>query len=451
MTSQARGRRYLKRTLIAASVAATGLGSGGALAGGLLLYEVGTADVGLASAGYGARAQDAATVFTNPAGMTRLDGSQLTLGAQLLYGDLKFSPSSGTSSDLGTNDGGNPIGWFPGGGAFFSHSISPDLKIGVAATGNFGLALKYNSDWVGRYYVQEGTLIGMSILPSIAYRVNPNLSLGASLNVMYGKLKQQVAINTPDPLRPGVILPINRSTTDGQLNLDNSTWGFGVNLGAMYEFSPATRVGFTWNSQVKLKFEPTLEWSGLPPGYQAILNARGLSNAVLSMDITVPQQLMLSGFHQIDDRWAVLGSVGWQQWSKFGKPEIGFVNSGNPTTVTENLDFKDTWHFALGGQYRISQPWLLNFGVAYDSGFQDNGHISPALPANSQWRFGIGAQNEISKNFSWGVAAEYAYGGTLDVNKQSQLPVTLGGRGDLVGSYDNAAVWFLAANLNWKF
>jgi len=80
---------------------------------------------------------------------------------------------------------------------FFSHSISPDLKVGIAATGNFGLALKYNSDWVGRYYVQEATLIGMSVLPSVAYRVNQNLSLGASLNVMYGKLKQQVAINNP--------------------------------------------------------------------------------------------------------------------------------------------------------------------------------------------------------------------------------------------------------------
>ena len=46
----------------------------------LMLYEVGTEDVGLASAGYTARAQDASTVFTNPAGMTRLDGTQSTLG-----------------------------------------------------------------------------------------------------------------------------------------------------------------------------------------------------------------------------------------------------------------------------------------------------------------------------------------------------------------------------------
>ncbi len=441
----------LQRKLALAALASAGLVSGNALAGGLLLYEVGTADVGLASAGYGARAQDAATVFTNPAGMTRLDGSQLTLGAQLLYGDLRFSPSAGTSPDLGTNDGGNPVGWFPGGGAFFSHSVSPDLKLGFAMTGNFGLALKYDTGWVGRYYVQEATLVGVSFLPSVAYRVNEKLSLGASVNAMYGKLKNQVAINVPDPLRPGVILPINRSTSDGRLELDDGTWGWGVNLGAMYEVSPATRVGLTWNSQVKLKFEPTLEFSSLPAGYRTLLQATGLYNATLGLDITVPQQVMLSGFHQATDRWALLASVGWQQWSKFGRPQIGLVDSGNPNTITADLDYKDTWHVAAGAQYRISQPWLLNFGIAYDSGFQPSGHISPALPANSQWRFGVGLQNDVSQTFNWGLAAEWAYGGDLDVNNRSALPVTAGGRGDLVGSFNNASVFFLAANFNWKF
>ena len=102
------------------ALCAGGLSSGQAAAGGLTLYEVGTADVGLASAGYNARAQDASTVLTNPAGMTRLEGTQVLLGAQMLYGDLKFSIGSGTSPQLGTGNGGNPVGWFPGGGAFFS-------------------------------------------------------------------------------------------------------------------------------------------------------------------------------------------------------------------------------------------------------------------------------------------------------------------------------------------
>jgi len=73
------------------------------------------------------------------------------------------------------------------------------------------------------------------------------------------------------------------------------------------------------------------------------------------------------------------------------------------------------------------------------------------LPVNDAWRFGAGVQNQVSKTFSWGVAAEYAYAGTLDVDKQSASPVPTGGRGDLVGSYPDAGIFFLAANFTWKF
>ena len=145
-----------------------------AMAGGLIAYEVGTADVGLASAGYNARAQDASTVFTNPAGMTRLEGTQFLASGQVLWGNTKFSIDSGTSPLLGDEDGGRVLGsdgWLPGGGGFLSYSVSPELKLGFALTGNFGAPLKYDNDWVGRYYVQETTLLGISLLPSMAYKV----------------------------------------------------------------------------------------------------------------------------------------------------------------------------------------------------------------------------------------------------------------------------------------
>jgi long-chain fatty acid transport protein len=126
------------------------------------------------------------------------------------------------------------------------------------------------------------------------------------------------------------------------------------------------------------------------------------------------------------------------------------LDSTNPTSLTTNLDFKDTWHVAAGAQYRLSDPWRLDFGVAYDSGFQSSSNVSPLLATNSAWRFGVGAQHEASQTFSWGLSFEYLYGGTLDTNRRSK-PVALGGRGDLVGSYNNIGYFFLAANLNWKF
>lgn len=419
------------------------LAAGPVLAGGLIAYEVGTADVGLASAGYNARAQDPSTVFTNPAGMTRLDGNQFLASGQLDYGWTEFSIGSGTSPALGTDSGGNAFGsdgWFLGGGGFLSYSVSPRLKLGFAMTGNFGAPLDYDDNWAGRYYVQETTLLGISLLPAVAYKVTDKLSLGASLNAMYGVYKNQVAINN-----------VNPAFGDGQLKLDDESWGWGGNLGLLYEIDAGTRLAFTWNSQVDLDFDAPAQFSNLAPGLSRVLNNRGLLNANLEVGIKVPQQVMASVFTQVNDRWAVLGSVGWQQWSKFGQVQLGIDDTSNPTSVTTSLDFKDTWHVALGAQYRLSDPWLLNFGIAYDSAFQDGSEVSPLLPVNSAWRFGVGGQQQLSKTAYWGLAAEYLYGGTLDTRLQGTRPVALGGRGDLVGSYDHTGTLFLAAYYNWTF
>jgi len=424
-------RTALTLALLAASATAS--------AGGLGLYEVGTDDVGLASAGYSARAQDASTVLTNPAGMTRLDGTQTLLGAQLLYADLNLSVDRGANQASG-GDGGNPIGWFPGGSAFITHRVSPEITLGMGMAGNFGLAEEYDNNWTGRYYGQKATLLGVSLLPSASYKVNDKLSLGAGVNVMYGIMKLQTAINNIDP-----------KFGDGKLKLEDNTWGVGGNLGLMYEPTPGTRLGLTYNSQVNLDFEGRAKFSGIAPVLNAALNKSGVNNANTKVDIKVPQGVMASLFTQVNDDWAVLGSLGWQDWSKFGMIQLT-VDSNNPTSTTTNLKFKDTWHAALGAQYRFKPEWLLNFGVAYDSKYQDEPIVSPLLPSNDAWRFGIGAQRQVINGFSWGAAAEYVYGGTLDVQQANKgVPVALGGRGDLNGSFNNASITFISVNAKWEF
>jgi long-chain fatty acid transport protein len=362
---------------------------------------------------------------------------------QVLWSNAKFSIDAGTSPALGNDDGGyvtGSNGWFLGGGGFLSYSVSSDLKLGFSLTGNFGAPLSYDDDWVGRYYVQETTLLGISLVPSLAYKVTNTLSLGGGVTAMHGSYKNQVAINNVDP-----------AFGDGRLKLDDTDWGWGVNLGLLYEVTSDVRLGFTWNSQINLDFNAPAQFSNLAPGIAGLLYNRGLLNSSIKVGIKVPQQLMGSIFAQVSDRWAVLGSLGWQQWSKFGQVQLGIDDTTNPRGITTELDFKDTWHFAAGAQYRISDPWLLNFGVAYDSGLQDGSDVSPLLPLNSAWRFGVGAQHQPSENFFWGFAVEYLYGGTLDTNLQSTAPVALGGRGNLIGSYDSIGTIFLGLYANWKF
>ena len=163
-------RRFAKPSrLLGVMLAALGMASGSATAGGLIAYEVGTADVGLASAGYSARAQDASTVLTNPAGMTRLDGNQLLITGQVLWANEKFSIGSGTSPELGKDDGGHIVGqngWFLGGGPFYSYSVSPDLKLGFALTGQFRRAAQLRRQ-LGRPLLRAGGDDPRDLVPAV--------------------------------------------------------------------------------------------------------------------------------------------------------------------------------------------------------------------------------------------------------------------------------------------
>ena len=408
------------------------------LAGGLTMYEIGTSDTGYASAGYAARAGDPGTILTNPAGMTHLKESQFLIGGHLLYGHGNFSPDRVTTNVYGS-DGGNAIGLLPSLSAFGTYKVNDDLTLGFGMCSNFGLGLWYDSNWVGRYYAKEAILMGMSFLPAAAYRITDQFSVGVALNVMLGYFNTKVAINN--------VAPLNPTYPDGELDLKDTTVGVGGNVGLMYELSKGTRFGVTYSSPVKLNFSATPEFNTLSPLVAALLLNRGTYFKEIDLGMTVPQSVMVSFYHELNDQWALLGNFGWQDWSKFGEIEVSIESP----TLTTKLNYNDTWHGALGAQYRLSEPWLLTGGVAYDSSMMDVSNRSPALPVGWSWRFAAGAQYALSKTAQLGLAYEYMYSGNPEISKSENIPLALGGRGNLNGSYPNSSIQFFSANVTWKF
>lgn len=406
-----------------------------ALAGGVILYEVGTPDVGFATAGWAARAEDAATILTNPAGMTRLEKNDLMLGIQALYADLRFTPNADTTTTGG--NGGNPVGLFPGGGFFYVNPTTDRLRLGVAVTGNFGLGMDYDDGWVGRYYAQDSTLMGLSVLPSVAWKVNDRFSIGAAVNAMYGIFETKVAINNNRPLLP--------PQPDGGLKLDDTAWGFGANVGLLYEPREGTRFGLTYTSRIKLDFRDVPEFSNLAPGMSAALEAAGLLDAPIDLSLTVPQTAMASFVHRLDDRWTLLGNLGWQDWSAFGKVDVE-VGTEDPTSLTVHGKFKDTWHAAVGAEVKTGSPWAISFGTAYDSSCLEDADRTPTLTIGSAWRAGAGGRRALSERLDLGVAYELAWGGNLPMDTGQQRPLA----GRVAGSYDSSAMHFLTASLRWK-
>jgi len=412
----------------------------GAYAGGLYLYEVGSPDVGVAGAGYAARADSAATVFTNPAGMTRIDEPSFMVGAQPMYLHLKFNPDGNTSAVAstlpggGAADDGDTSGWMPAGGLYYVHPVNDRLRLGVSMNGYFGLSLDYEDDWVGRYYVQDATLQAAAIQPAVAYKVNDWLSLGLGVAAVYGILDEQIAVNNIAPSLP-----------DGKLKLKDEEWAAQFNLGVLVEPWQGTRFGLTYLSEADLDFSDRVDFSGLGPGIQTILGNRGLLDAKLDLGISMPQAVMFSAYHELTDRLALMANLGWQDWSEFGRVDVS-VYSNNPQSLTTDLDYKDTWHVALGAEYHISDPWLLTGGVAYDSAMMDDDQVTPSLPTGDTWRFALGTRYAWSPDVTLSGSYELAWSGDIDINV-NRGPLA----GQVSGTYEDTAIHVFCLTLEWRF
>ncbi len=140
-----------------------------------------------------------------------------------------------------------------------------------------------------------------------------------------------------------------------------------------------------------------------------------------------------------------MGDVGWQDWSKFGKVDVS-INSNDPRSLTTDLKIKDTWHFALGAQYQVSQPWLLFFGTSYDTSPVKAGDMSVTLPMGDSYRFGTGTQYKLKENVLLNFAYELTWLGTLKVN-QTRGPLA----GTVAGKYKDASIHAFQLALQYQF
>jgi long-chain fatty acid transport protein len=402
---------------------------------GLWLYEAGTPDLGTAAAGRAALAEDASTAGLNPAGMARLDRSQMLGSVQGLYVNSRFDTEL---SGFGGGDSGNAGGFVPSGSLHYVHRVTDDFRLGISAGSYFGLGVDYGNDWAGRYYTTEAELLTFGVNPGAGYRVNDWLFVGAGLSVLYAKLDQKAAVNNS-------AVPGQAGLSDGELAFEDSDIGYGFNLGILLSPWTHTRFGLTYRSKVDLEFEDVASLKSIGPVLQGLLTLSGLAGSKVDIDMTVPQAVMLSAYHQLNDRWALMGNLGWQDWSEFGKQDLT-LRSTTAREFTQDLDYDDTWHFALGARYRFAEPWLWSVGVAYDTSPTDDDTRTPDLPLDRQIRIGTGIQYDWNKDVTVGLAYEYLDAGEAEIN-QAGGPL----QGPLKGEYDTNVIHVFAVNLIWRF
>ncbi len=406
-------------------IAALAVHAGSLSAAGFALMEQSASGVGNAFAGGSAAAEDASTIFFNPAGMTRLPGKQVVVGVHAIDLSATFTNQGSTLAPplppLTGGNGGDAGGWGYVPNLYLSWQLNESLWLGMGVNAPFGLNTEYETGWVGRYQALNSELTTININPSLAYKVNDKVSLG------FGLSAQQADATLSRAIDFGLFLGAPQ-TSDGSQELSASDWGYGFNLGALFQISPDMRIGIAYRSRIKYTLSGTSSFSGVPGPLTGILS---FQNSAATADLTVPDSASLSVLQTFGDKWELMGDITWTQWTVFNQLVVNFAN-GAPSNVTPE-NWQNAWRFSLGMNYRPNEKWKLRSGIAWDQTPVPNSTLRTArIPDNSRTWLALGASWYFTKNGSLDFGYAHLFVPSTPINHTERAS------GTLVGSYDSS-------------
>ena len=425
--------------------------SGAASASGFqLLGEQSASSLGNAGAGSAAVAENAGTIFYNPAGMTELGRGSISAGLVAVKTSFEFSNDGSITPGL-TGDGGNGGNWGVVPNAYGSWQLAKDWYIGLGIGAPFGLKTKYDEPWIGSAHSNEFDIKTININPSIAWRAADWVSLGAGVNwqridatykraagvAASPRVTNCAAVPPTSPLFPAAV-PCQSGV---KLEMDDDAWGW--NVGALFKPAAQTKIGVSYRSKIKYTANGDVSVSGPSP----VVNAGGSSN--VKADIDVPDTFILSLSQGIGDKWEVLADVSWTGWSSI--PYLDIVRTSGrlsgQTAQTLNTKFDDAWRFALGANYKLDEAWKLRFGIAYDQTPVPSAQYRlVSLPDNDRTWFSAGFQWKPAKDMALDVGAAYLYLRDSDINNDLRAE----GKGLVKGTYD-ASAWLIGTQFSMFF
>lgn len=422
------------------------LGCSLAQAAGFQLLEQNASGIGNAYAGSAAIADNASTIFFNPAGMTELRDREISLGASLVDLSAEFSNRGSSTQTLsGAGNGGDAGSRAVLPNTYLSWKLGERLWGGLGISVPFGLRTEYEP-WVGSAHAIHFDVRTININPSLAFKVNETLSLGAGLN--YQKLRADY-LRTISTV-PVAGLPLNASTV--LFKADDWSWGW--NVGALYKPTSDTRLGVSYRSAIKHTVSGNLTTSA-PTGAGPAVAAVGNSEAYTR--IKLPETLIISAAQRVNPQWEALADLSWTRWSVI--QDVNLVRSNavalplspsglaGGTAQTLEARFRNTWRVALGANFRWNDAWTFKGGLAYDrTPVRGPATTLVSLPDADRTWLTLGAQWRPTNDdrVDFGLARIFIKDADIDSDQ------TAAGRGRVTGTYESK-LWLLGVQYSRAF
>jgi long-chain fatty acid transport protein len=372
-----------------------------------------------------AEADNAESVFAAPAGMSRLEGTNMTVQTMYINSLADFE----VDEDQTTIPGGNPDKGddpmiIPS--IYYVRQFDDRWHGGLSLTVPSGFGSNYGGTWSGRYETVDFSLVYVALTPAVAYRVNDQLSLGAGVGINYTAEDSEIKI--PQPGAEG----------DGKITSDLDGVGINVTLSLLYEFTDRTRAGISWTSDSDADLEGNVRLRNLEPGFDKIATELGIKDINTEITNTLPQRVLAGVYHEFESGNYFTVDGMWMKFSDFSVSNIEL--DGNDVNVTVPEIYNDIYAGTVGMGFPVNERLTYKVGAMYVSKAVDDEDRTFSIRLDRMWGVGAGVSYELSNGNIVDLNANVVNVGDASVDKPSLL-------GQVVGKNDDP--WAIMMELTW--
>ncbi len=435
------GRRLIKLKLASAALTAAFIGTTGlANASGFALIDQNASGSGNAFAGAAAIAEDASTIFFNPAGMSYLPDSQFVAAGQAIKPSASFNNNDsktigplGTPASLLGGNGGDPGSWAFLPNFYYAKAVTDSIHLGLGVNSPFGLETKYDNGWVGRYQALNSQLQTININPSLSFKANDYVSLGAGLNIQYADTTLTNALDVGticygkvNPATCGA-LGLTPQSSDGNVSIKGNNWGVGYNLGVILQPIQSTRIGIAYRSKINYTLKGNATFTNI-----AAPLAGAFPSSAVTANFVVPDTLSGSIVHQLNSQWDLLADATWTHWNLFKQLQV--VETSGAVLNNQLENWQNTMRYSIGASFRYTDNLKLRVGSAYDQTPVTDATRTARIPDNSRIWLSVGANYKLSSHSSFDAGYTHIFMNNAQINQGAVGTVT----GQVQGSYNSS-------------
>jgi long-chain fatty acid transport protein len=315
-----------------------------------------------------ATANDPAAVFYNPAGISQLEGVNLSAGAYgIVDGDRYSGPAGSVNSKTQ---------WAAIPQMFSTFSLSNyNLTLGFGTYAPYGLRM----EWPGTapFGQQTGQITYLTASPIVAWQIVPSFSIaaGATLNFSEAELQNE-------------FFRLHGDATDA-----------GYILGALFHPTEQHSLGITYHSATEMNYN----------GHESLATVAGPATLPASADFHFPRSVAVGYSYRPNEKWNFEGDVNWTDWG--GLKTVPVV----PVGPTLAFNWAPSWMLDLGVTRYLANDWRVSGGYMYSFNSVPDSNFSPVVPDSDRHVFSLGVGKKYG-HFSWDAAYQLAWGPSRSVS-----------------------------------